>query len=41
MVQTIFDIKAHGGKLSLKTPSEKMKTSENKGIEFIIKLKSS
>jgi signal transduction histidine kinase len=31
-------VKAHGGELSVKTPSEKVETTENKGTTFIIQL---
>ena len=39
MVQTIYDIiKAHGGELSVRTPSEKVETKESEGTEFIIQI---
>ncbi len=39
MVQTIYDIiKAHGGEISVRIPSEKVETREGEGSEFIIQL---
>lgn len=39
VIQTIYNIvKAHGGQLSVRTPSEKVETKEGEGSEFIILL---